>query len=242
MEGFADILYPCRCPICDDVLSIGIKTTLCLKCIERVERVTEPSCMKCGKPLEDETMQYCYSCKNSQHSYVQGKAAFVYNRSMRKSVAAFKYGTRKEYGRYYAEELVKKYGNWIEKTGAQAFIPVPIHRERYKKRGYNQAKVIADNIAKETDIPVIDDYLIRIKNTEALKELSAAERKISLEDAFLVSETSKLLYRNLRCVIIVDDIYTTGSTINECADTLKRAGVSKVYFLCACIGKDQGGE
>ena len=111
-----------------------------------------------------------------------------------------------------------------------------------KKRGYNQAKVIADYLEGETGIPVIDDYLIRIKNTEALKELSAAERKASLEDAFLVSETSKLLYRNLRCVILVDDIYTTGSTINECAATLKKSGVLKVYFLCACIGKDQGGE
>lgn len=130
----------------------------------------------------------------------------------------------------------------LKKTGAQALIPVPIHKERHKKRGYNQAKVIADYLEGETGIPVIDDYLIRIKNTEALKELSAAERKASLEDAFLVSETSKLLYRNLRCVILVDDIYTTGSTINECAATLKKSGVLKVYFLCACIGKDKEGN
>jgi ComF family protein len=198
--------------------------------------------MRCGKPLEDETMQYCYSCKNNQHLYEQGKAAFVYNRSMKSSIAAFKYGARKEYGRYYAAELAKKHESWIKKTGAQALIPVPIHKERHKKRGYNQAKVIADYLEGETGIPVIDDYLIRIKNTEALKELSVAERKASLEDAFLVSETSKLLYRNLRCVILVDDIYTTGSTINECAATLKKSGVLKVYFLCACIGKDQGGE
>ena len=75
-----------------------------------MERVAEPSCMRCGKPLEDETMQYCYSCKNNQHLYEQGKAAFVYNRSMKSSIAAFKYGARKEYGRYYAVELAKKYG------------------------------------------------------------------------------------------------------------------------------------
>ena len=149
----------------------------------------------------------------------------MYNRSMKSSIAAFKYGARKEYGRYYAVELAKKHESWIKKTGAQALIPVPIHKERHKKRGYNQAKVIADYLEGETGIPVIDDYLIRIKNTEALKE-----------------ETSKLLYRNLRCVILVDDIYTTGSTINECAATLKKSGVLKVYFLCACIGKDQGGE
>lgn len=198
--------------------------------------------MRCGKPLDDETMQYCYSCKKGEHLYTQGKAAFVYNDSMRKSIAAFKYGARKEYGRYYASELIKKYEKWIMETEAQALIPVPIHKERHRKRGYNQAEVIADYIESETGIPVIDDYLLRVKNTKALKELSASERKKSLQNAFFVPETSKMLYSNLRCVILVDDIYTTGSTINECADTLKKAGILKIYFLCACIGKDQGGE
>lgn len=105
------------------MLSIGVKTTLCRKCINRVERVAEPSCMRCGKPLEDETMQYCYSCKNNQHLYEQGKAAFVYNRSMKSSIAAFKYGARKEYGRYYAVELAKKHESWIKKQ---------VHRHLYR--------------------------------------------------------------------------------------------------------------
>ena len=87
----------------------------------------------------------------------------MYNRSMKSSIAAFKYGARKEYGRYYAAELAKKHESWIKKTGAQALIPVPIHKERHKKRGYNQAKVIADYLEGETGRPVIDDYLIRIK-------------------------------------------------------------------------------
>ena len=157
---------------------------------------------------------------------------------MQKSIAAFKYRGRREYGNYYAEQIVKKHKKWIETIGAQCLIPVPIHRERYRKRGYNQAKIIADEIGNRVELPVIDNFIERNKNTEALKNLSEAKRRECLKDAFFVSETSELLYRDLRCVILVDDIYTTGSTINECAAALKRAGVKKIYFLCACIGKD----
>lgn len=203
----------------------------------------EPFCLKCGKPVYDNIMQFCSDCAKKDNIYMQGRAAFVYDKYMKRSMAAFKYGGRREYGNYYAGELVRRYEKWIRNTGAQCLIPVPIHHERYRKRGYNQAQVIAEDIGRRIRVPVIDDYIERGKNTEALKNLSEAQRIACLKDAFFVSEASKLLYRDLRCVILVDDIYTTGSTINECANVLKKAGVKKIYFLCACIGKnDQGGE
>ncbi|MBU5478223.1 ComF family protein [Eubacterium sp. MSJ-13] len=238
-----DILYPRRCPVCDDVLPAGSECTLCIKCRNKVEKVIEPFCFKCGKPVGDSKREFCQDCKKKEYFYTQGRAAFVYDRYMKKSIAAFKYGGRREYGSYYAGEIVKRYGKWIENIGAQYLIPVPIHRERYRKRGYNQAKVIADDIGRRMNIPVLDGYIEREKNTEALKNLNEAQRISCLKDAFFVSESSKLLYRDLRCVILVDDIYTTGSTISKCAEVLKKAGVKKIYFLCACIGKDdQGGE
>lgn len=238
-----DIFYPHRCPICDDVLPVGIDCTACVKCERIVQKAVRPYCMKCGKPIGDERKEFCTDCEKREHFYLQGKAAFVYDKYMQKSIAAFKYRGRREYGNYYAEQIVKKHKKWIETIGAQCLIPVPIHRERYRKRGYNQAKIIADEIGNRVELPVIDNFIERNKNTEALKNLSEAKRRECLKDAFFVSETSELLYRDLRCVILVDDIYTTGSTINECAAALKRAGVKKNYFLCACIGKDdQGGE
>ena len=241
-ESIADILYPHRCPICDNVLPVGTKTSLCPKCIKSVQRVTEPYCMKCGKPLENDLMQYCEVCNKHKYSYLQGRAAFIYEKNMRKSVAAFKQGRRKEYGSFYADEIVKKYGDWIVATKAQALIPVPIHRERYRKRGYNQAEVIAKYIGEKLNIPVLTDYLVRVKNTKALKNLNSTQRKEHLKKAFFVSDEAKMLYRDLRCVILVDDIYTTGSTIDECAKTLIGSGNLKIYFICACIGKGQGGE
>ncbi len=238
-----DIFYPHRCPICDDVLPAGSDSTACIKCERIVQKVAGPYCLKCGKPIGDERKEFCTDCTKREYFYIQGKSAFVYDKYMKKSIAAFKYRGRREYGNYYAEQIVKKHKKWIDGIEAQCLIPVPIHHEGYRKRGYNQAKIIADEIGKRVELPVIDKFIERNKNTEALKDLSEAKRRECLKDAFFISETSKLLYRDLRCVILVDDIYTTGNTINECTAVLKRAGVKKVYFLCACIGKDdQGGE
>ena len=134
-----DIFYPHRCPICDDVLPVGIDCTACVKCERIVQKAVRPYCMKCGKPIGDERKEYCTDCEKREHFYLQGKAAFVYDKYMQKSIAAFKYRGRREYGNYYAEQIVKKHKKWIETIGAQCLIPVPIHRERYRKRGYNQA-------------------------------------------------------------------------------------------------------
>ena len=180
-------------------------------------------------------MQYCYSCKNNQHLYEQGKAAFVYNRSMKSSIAAFKYGARKEYGRYYAVELAKKHESWIKKTGAQALIPVPIHKERHKKRGYNQAEILARELGKRTGIAVCTDRLLRIRNTRPLKLFDRKERMEVLQGAFAVRSSSDFPEN----ILLIDDIYTSGSTMEHAAGILKRAGVQNVYFLTVSIGQER---
>ena len=104
-----DIFYPHRCPICDDVLPVGIDCTACVKCERIVQKAVRPYCMKCGKPIGDERKEFCTDCEKREHFYLQGKAAFVYDKYMQKSIAAFKYRGRREYGNYYAEQIVKKH-------------------------------------------------------------------------------------------------------------------------------------
>ena len=113
-----DIFYPHRCPICDDVLPVGIDCTACVKCERIVQKAVRPYCMKCGKPIGDERKEFCTDCEKREHFYLQGKAAFVYDKYMQKSIAAFKYRGRREYGNYYAEQIVKKHKKWIETIGA----------------------------------------------------------------------------------------------------------------------------
>ncbi len=236
-DALLDIVYPRRCAICDSVLKLGNDEGICKKCKQKVEYVTEPFCKKCGKPLADDTEEYCGDCQKKVTSYRYGRAAFVYNKYMRKSIARFKYHDRMEYAGYYAKEIYRVMGEDIISLGAELLVPVPIHKSRYKKRGYNQAYLIAKHLGELMNIPVADDYISRIKHTAPQKELSASERKTNVSDAFVITEKSKELYRNINCVIIIDDIYTTGSTIEACSRTLICAGVKAIYYVCICIGK-----
>jgi ComF family protein len=180
--------------------------------------------------------EYCGDCKGRKTSFQYGYGLFVYNSLMQESVARFKYHGRQEYAYFYALELKRIYGEWLRQVSPAALIPVPVHPKRFQKRGYNQAELIARRLGKLTGIPVKTDLIFRQKDTLAQKELSEQERRQNLKDAFFVKKHEEL---NLlkECVILIDDIYTTGSTIEECSRVLRQAGIQKIFFLCVCIGK-----
>ena len=114
-------------------------------------------------------------------------------------------------------------------------LPVPVHKKRLQQRGYNQAELIAKELGVHAKIPVVTDWLCRQENTLPQKELSAQERFQNLQGAFAVKEAE--LYTNINCVIIIDDIYTTGSTIEACSQVMRKIGVQNIYFLCLCSGQ-----
>ena len=231
-----DIVYPGRCPVCDNVLNFGCRDYICHECADKIKFVEEPYCKKCGKPIMDENAEYCVDCQKKTFTYIYGRALFVYDRHMRRSIARFKYSGRREYARFYAKKLYERYNDWIQVIRPDAYIPIPVHRKRYNKRGYNQAEEIGDCLSELTDIPCMKNIVMRTKNTLPQKELSQIERKSNIEGAFFIKQASEEMCQKLECVIIIDDIYTTGSTIEECAKVLKNCGVNKIYFLCICIG------
>ena len=122
---------------------------------------------------------------------------------------------------------------FLQQTKPQVIIPVPVHRKKKNRRGYNQAEVLAAAVSRGFSIPIRTDLVLRRKFTKAQKELNRKERKRNLKQAFYVKDEVK----NYRTVLIVDDIYTTGSTVNAIAEKLKSRGVQRVYFLVLCIGK-----
>lgn len=211
---------------------------LCEMCNDEKKLVfiSENYCMKCGKPVE-EGAEYCSDCEGKKTPFLYGRAALLYNSSMRESMVRFKYYGRREYAAFYGEMLYRCFGDWIRRTAPDAFIPVPVHKERYRRRGYNQAQLIAEELAKYCDVSVVTDYLVRTKNTLPQKELSDRERFANLCRAFSVRDSGAELYKNLKCVIIIDDIYTTGSTVRACSQVLKEYGIREIFFLSVCIGK-----
>ena len=231
------IFYPKRCPICDEILWLPFwsqEYPICVECKKKIEYVIEPVCKKCGKPISDERGLHCQDCMRYSHKYLQGKALWIYNKKVKQSIYRFKYKNRREYGISYARELVRRYEPWILRKEIQAIVPIPLHKKKRRKRGFNQAEIIALEIGNLLQIPVEKHLLERCVDTRPQKELNDKERKINLKNAFKVSKNKVKLER----ILLVDDIYTTGSTIDGAANALKEAGVIEIYFLSVCIGKD----
>ena len=145
----------------------------------------------------------------------------------------FKYGNRREYAAFYGEMLVRLRGHIILSWKPDVIIPVPLHPARYRKRGYNQAELIARQIGKSLGIHVDEKTLVRSVNTAPQKELNDKERTKNTKNAFQVTHNIVKYKR----VLLVDDIYTTGATLDACSDALTNAGAAQVYFAAVCIGR-----
>lgn len=236
-ESLFDILYPRRCPICSEIVNTRGELS-CRECKEKLVLLKEPKCKRCGKPIDGDNKEYCYDCEKRERHYVRGLSLWLYNKEMQKSMADFKNNGRREYARFYIHELLKEYGPEMEEISPDVLVPVPIHRKKKLIRGYNQADVLARELGKRLDIPVLSELLIREKQTLPQKELNDKERLRNLTEAFSFSSKERSRYpKKLQRVLLVDDIYTTGSTIDTCAKTLRKNGIEEVYFVSICIGK-----
>lgn len=237
-ETIVDFIYPRRCPVCGDiVLPRGAK--ICPTCKEKLIYINEPRCKKCSKAILNEEQEYCFDCTKKQFSYVKGFSLFEYDKGMQHSMSEFKFHSKKEYADFYIEELITRYGTWIQSIQPCALIPVPIHVEKRRQRGYNQAELLAQGLGKALDIKVLNDVLIREKNTTPQKLLDDKERVKNLKHAFAISNKYKSMKEefSLQRVLLIDDIYTTGTTIDVCTKALQGEGIREVYFMTVCIGK-----
>lgn len=228
-EWILQLLFPRRCPVCDNIVTpFGEK--ICRRCLLRLKLLTPPWCMKCGKKLLTEG-EFCVDCQRKKHKYVRGRALYEYG-SVVTAVYRMKYGRRQEYAAFFGEEMACYLGEFIRKCKPDALIPVPLHRKRKKSRGYNQAELLAKAMGRCLDIPVKTDLVRRVKNTTPLKYQNPSERQNNLKKAFNIAQNDV----KLNTIIIVDDIYTTGSTIDELTEVFMQHGVKNVYYVALACG------
>ncbi len=228
-EGAADLLFPRRCPVCDGIVrEAGEK--ICLSCLGKLKLLTPPWCLCCGKKLSEET-EYCPECRETKQPFARGRMLYEYQ-SAAPGIYRFKYGGRREYADFFGEQAALYLGDFIRSVTPQALIPIPLHKKRERKRGYNQAELLAEAIGRRMGVPVLRRALVRTRNTVPLKCLNPLERQNNLKRAFKIARNDV----KLKTIIIIDDIYTTGSTIKEAARVLKQAGAEKVYFITLAGG------
>lgn len=229
-----EILYPRKCPVCDRIVTPK-GALICPPCRKRVSFIGEPRCKKCGKALMFEEKEYCENCTGQEHRFTYGVALMEYDRVARKILSDLKYRNRRDNADYVAAEMAVRLSEEIRGMRADVLIPVPVHPRRKRVRGFNQAELLAKCLGERLEIPVRTDLLVRVKNTRPQKELGSLGRLNNLLSAFAVKQRD----RNFDRVVLVDDIYTTGSTAEACTRVLMAAGVGQVFIVCAAIGKDR---
>ena len=224
------LLFPLRCPVCDEIVTpFGEK--ICFDCMKKLKVITPPRCLKCGKKLEDEEQEYCHDCSAGRHEFLRGRALYEYG-SIASAIYRFKYANRREYADFFGEEIARYLGEEMHRMHPDGLIPIPLHPARQRRRGYNQAQLLAKSISRYTGIPVYDKILVRVKNTVPLKKLNPRQRQNNLKKAFHIRGNDV----KLKTIILIDDIYTTGSTMDAAARVLLEAGAEKIYFITLSCG------
>ena len=224
-----DLVYPKRCPICGQPAPFG--SGICPECRRRLPIIETKRCGKCGKPVED-FEKLCPDCAKGEHLYDRGLGIYMYDETMRRAISELKYKGRREYGEVFGELVCENARSELMYWKPDCLIPIPLHPLRARERGYNQAEVIAHAISEKSGIPTRTDILIRMMETDRMKELSAKDRTNNMIRAFSAAGDC----RGLRRVVLIDDIYTTGATIDAASAVLRSAGIDEIYFLAVCIG------
>lgn len=240
-EELLRILFPPRCPICDEILEAELIRAgwgAHIACEGKLNTIGQKICYRCGKPLKNAQKEYCFDCQKQfakRQSFFcrEGRSVYLYRGEIQKSMYRFKYSNRRQYAAYFAGKMYDGYADWIRRRNIDVIVPVPMYRKKRRTRGYNQAELLAEELAKRMEIPCEPKAVRRIKNTSPLKLLNAQERKNNLKKAFQAAD----FIVKYKSILIVDDIYTTGSTIEAVAQEIRKSGVEHVYFLTLCTGE-----
>ena len=233
-----NVVFPQKCPVCGEILTGSDRCEnnpyICRYCYGKLRFITSESCLKCAKPLRDETQPFCSECARGERYFDRGFALLEHDTAAKHMIYGFKFRCELDNINFPALEIALRYGKDILYLGIEACIPVPLHKSRLRERGYNQALLLAQGISKYmlaiyADAPVCDpDFLVRCRKTRPQRELDHRYRRKNVEDAFALAEDA---YGKYRILCLVDDIFTTGSTVSSCAKTLKKAGCGRVYFV-----------
>lgn len=235
LSKLKQIIYPRKCTLCRTILDEKATGYLCEKCSHYI--LKEHICPKCGRPY-NMGEERCLFCEKLDLTHIERIIAlFPYKDICRESVLRWKYKGIRKYAKSYADLFINEV-DLLKKIQVDALIPVPLAPNRLRKRGFNQALDLANEIGNLTGIPVYD-CLKRIKNTKPQSQCSREERLRNIVGS-VVLKRDTTSYPELRQVAIIDDIYTTGATVKECIKVVRenlRLRNDNVYLLIVCIGE-----
>ena len=232
LSAFADILFPPLCHTCRAFIPDAGEVHLCKGCLAGSPFIVSPHCTICGLPFltEGGADHLCSGCIKAPPFFAAARAAVLFDGPVRDLIHRFKYGKKVQHCRPLGQLTARHLGEFAAASSADLLIPVPLHVKRLRQRGFNQAVLLGELMAKEWRLPICRNNLRRTRWTEPQISLSAAERVDNVRGAFAVHDAAGVKNRR---IILVDDVYTTGSTVAECAETLRKAGAEAVFVVTA---------
>ena len=232
IESFLELLYPEKniCQICNVYDNNINDKYICDSCLKKLETIQGTTCKICNKGIShNPDLVICEECARDTKSFEMSKSPFYYKGTIKKLIHDYKYCNQTYYYKLFGYLLVQHMKD-KDYTNFDYIMSVPLHKIKLRKRGYNQSKLLAKYIEKHFDISYID-VLKRVHNTEKQSNLSKHARQRNLQNAFAIKNNRVIKLIEGKNILIIDDIFTTGTTINECSKILKFHGANKVYSL-----------
>lgn len=231
-KNFINLIYPLHCASCKKPLDPENGDAVCGHCIGSVKRNPAPYCIHCGRSV-DTAGCVCDDCLRSKPAFSKAYSAYIYEGRLKELILQFKYNGKSALAGSLSGLISDfLYDNSDILEGVDVITFVPIGADRMAKRGFNQSKILAKNLSDSYGIPMAD-HLRKTKHTENQNELSRDQRLSNLDDAFRVKEGADP--RGLT-ILLLDDVMTTGATLNECAKALLKHGAADVRCLTLARG------
>ncbi len=229
-QSLADFFFPPLCPFCGQTQLKNLVNLPCSACLEQLKIFSHPRCPRCGlgfgSSLGDDHL--CGECLGENRFFSRARAIGLYEGLLLEAISRFKYGGSS----YLAQPLGKLLASYQDpEFSFREFdwvVPVPLHPQRLRQRGYNQALLLARRISREHRLPLDFQSLQRIRHTPPQTQLSGAERQKNIRGAFQVVHPDRMAERR---VLLIDDVFTTGATVQECSRVLLHAGAKEVQVL-----------
>jgi len=232
-DALASVLLPAPCRVCGETLTNASRIPVCEVCLDSFERIRAPMCQCCGRPFvsavaAEAVQPLCRLCRVNFYAFDRARSFAIYNDGLSELITLLKYEEVTRLGHWFAARLAEIFPREAPEWRADMLVPVPLHPERRRERGYNQAELIARPLAKRLGLPLERDVLERIKPRPPQLLLSRSERWKVVRGAYATREEHRV---DKARVLLVDDVMTTGATLDACARALKKAGAAAVLGL-----------
>ena len=232
LDALSSVVFAAPCRVCGQPLTNASTIPVCNGCLASFARIAEPMCQRCGRPFVavvtgESATTLCRLCRVDTYAFDRARSFAVYSDALFEAIILMKYEEVKALGRWFSDRLYE-IADFPGVPRPEFVVPVPLDAERKRERGYNQVELIARPLSKGLGIRLATDLLVRTKPRPAQLLLSRRERWKSVRGAYATLAERRV---DNVCILLVDDVFTTGATLDACSRALKAAGASAVLAL-----------